>query len=265
MLLSETLSKPVNSNPTPPPALSGSPGKIREILKTGELSAFARYRALTYPSGSLLKFWLFELATMVLLPMPGGLGIILRRKLLRRFFGGMGRNVIIGRNCVFRNPHHIFIGDAVVIDENALLDARGTGEEGLRLGAGVLVSRGVQVKSKGGPISLGRDVTIGDGSTVISQSGIFIGDGAAIAHACHIAGGTFAMQEFSKPAPQRKTTSTGPIHIGAGTWIATGVLVLDGVKIGENSIVAAGSVVTRNVADRCLVSGNPAKKVFEIR
>lgn len=240
-------------------------GKIREILKTGETSAFARYRALTHPGGSVLKFWLYELATMLLLPMPGGLGIVLRRKLLRPFFGSMGRNVIIGRNCVFRNPHHIFIADGVVIDENALLDARGTGPEGLRLASGVLVSRGVQVKSKGGPILIGQDVTIGDGSTVISQTGIHIGAGAAIAHACHLAGGTFALQEFDRPAPQRKTTSAGPIRIGAGTWIAAGVLVLDGVRIGENVIVSAGSVVTRAVPDKCVVSGNPAKKVFEIR
>ena len=247
------------------PARSHSPGKVREILESGEASAFARYRALTFPAGSALKFWLFELATMFLLPLPGGLGIVLRRKLLRPFFGSMGRNVVIGRNCVFRNPHQIFIGDAVIIDEYALLDARGTGPDGLRLGPGALVSRGVQIKSKGGPISLGRGVTIGDGSTVISQTGVFIGDGAAIAHACHIAGGTFAMTEFSKPAPERKTTSTGPISIGAATWVATGVLILDGMSVGENAIVSAGSVVTRNVPDRCIVSGNPAKKVFEIR
>lgn len=244
---------------------SSPPGKVREILKSGEGSPLARYRALTFPTGSSLQFWLFELATMLLLPMPGGLGIVLRRKLLRSFFGAVGRNVIIGRNCVFRNPRQIFLGDGVVIDENSLLDARSAGSEGLRLDAGVLISRGVQVKCKGGPVALGKDVTIGDGSTVISQSGIYIGDGAAIAHACHIAGGTFEMQEFSKPAPERRTTSSGPIRIGAGTWIATGVLILDGVCVGTNAIVSAGSVVTRAVLDRCLVSGNPAKKVFEIR
>jgi acetyltransferase-like isoleucine patch superfamily enzyme len=244
---------------------TNSPVKIREVLTSQGSSAFARYRALTYPTGSSLQFWLWELATMVLLPMPGGLGIILRRKLLRGFFGAMGRNVIIGRNCVFRNPRGIFVGDDVVIDDNALLDARSAGAEGLRLGHGALVSRGVQIKCKGGPIIIGRDVTIGDGSTVISQTGVFIGDGTAIAHACHIAGGTFAMEEFSKPAPQRKTTSKGPISIGSGTWLAVGVLVLDGMRVGRDSIVSAGSVIARPVPDRCLVSGNPAKKVFDIR
>ena len=78
-----------NSNSSTVLPKGDAPGKIREILKTGEASAFARYRALTFPSGSILKFWLFELATMLLLPLPGGVGITLRRKLLRPFFGSM--------------------------------------------------------------------------------------------------------------------------------------------------------------------------------
>lgn len=248
----------------PSPSRSGQPPKIRNLL-TADESAFSRYRRLTYPTGSLLRFWLFELATMLLLPMPGGLGIVLRRKLLRSFFGAMGRNVIIGRNCVFRNPHRLFIGDGVIIDENCLLDARGAGDEGLRLEAGVLVSRGVQIKSKGGPIHIGLDVNVGDNSLVVSQTGIVIGDGAAIATGCQIMGGTFAMEEFSKPAPERAAMSTGPINIGKGVWLATGVIVLDGAHVGEDSIVSAGSVVTRSIPAKCVAQGNPAKKVFSIR
>lgn len=245
-------------------AESGHPPKIRELLKA-DSSAFARYRQLTFPTGSVLKFWLFELATMFLLPMPGGLGLMLRRKLLRPFFGSMGTNVIIGRNCSFRNPHRIFIGSDVVIDEGCLVDARGSGEQGVRLADGALISRGVQVKSKGGAIYVGRNVNVGDNSLIVSQTGIHIGDGAAIASGCQIMGGTFAMKEFNRPAPRRVSTSAGPIHVGAGTWLATGVLVLDGVRIGEDTIVSAGSVVTRSLPSRCVAHGNPAKKEFDIR
>src|SRR5688572_22522173 len=84
---------------------------VRE--RRGPGSALRRYRSVTYPQGSLLRFWLFEAAVMFLLPLPGGLGLALRQKLLRPFFGGFGKNVIIGRNCVFRNPQRIFIGDHV--------------------------------------------------------------------------------------------------------------------------------------------------------
>lgn len=240
------------------------PPKIRELLASAEGSAFTRYRRLTYP-GSLVRFWLYELATMLLLPLPGGLGISLRRKLLKSFFGAMGRDVIIGRNCVFRNPQWMFIGDGVVIDENSLLDARGSGEEGVRLADGVLLSRNVQVKSKGGPIHIGRDVNVGDNTLIVSQTGIWIGDGAAIASGCQIMGGTFSMGQFSRPASERVSTSAGPISIGAGTWLATGVMVLDAARIGENSIVSAGSVVTRSIPPKCVAQGNPATPVFNIR
>jgi acetyltransferase-like isoleucine patch superfamily enzyme len=244
---------------------SPRPAKVRELLAHDGGSALARYRRLTYPDVSASRFWLFELATMLLLPMPGGLGMLLRRKLLRPFLGALGRDVIIGRNCVLRNPQRIFIGDGVIIDDNCVLDARGTDAAGLRLADGALVSRNVQIKSKGGPIDIGRDVTIGDGTQIVSQTGVHIGDTAAIAAACQIFGGTFALSEFNKPAAERRTVSAGPIAIGAGSWLATGVIVLDGARIGADCIVSAGSVVTRSIPDRCVAQGNPAKKVFDIR
>jgi acetyltransferase-like isoleucine patch superfamily enzyme len=248
--------------PADTPGISHAPN-VRDVLK--QASELDSYRQLTYPTGSLLKFFLFELATMILLPMPGGLGLLLRRKLLKRFFGSMGRNVIIGRNCVFRHPHKIFIGDSVAIDDNCLLDARGAGDNELRICDGVILSRGVQVKTKGGGVYIGRHVSIGDDTKICSHAGLWIGDGAAIAGECIISGGTFSMTEFNVPAHQRISTTAGPLRIGAGTWIANGAMVLDGVEIGENSILSAGSVATRSLPDRCLAHGNPAVKVFDIR
>lgn len=260
--MARTSEQVISPGATPPLA---RPPKIRQLLGQGQGSEFARYRQLTYPTRSFMRFWLFELATMLLLPMPGGLGLILRRKLMKSFFGAMGRNVIIGRNCVFRHPQRIFIGDSVVIDDNCLLDARGAGDEGVHLAEGALLSRGVQVKSKGGGIYIGRNVNVGDLTQISSEAGIWIGDAAAIAGGCVIAGGTFAMSEFNRPAPQRTSTSAGPIRIGSGAWLATGVMVLDASSIGEDSIISAASVVTRAVPARCVALGNPAKKVFDIR
>jgi acetyltransferase-like isoleucine patch superfamily enzyme len=244
--------------PDPPP-------RIRELLAEGHGSALARYRRLVHPTGSALRFFLFELATMILLPFPGAAGLWLRQKLLKPFFGSFGRGAVIGRNCTLRNPQGIFIGDGVVIDDNCVIDARGAGSDGVRFADGVLVSRGVQVKSKGGPISIGRNVTLGDNSLVVSQSGIRIADGVGVATGCQIMGGTFQMSEFDRPATQRKSFSAGPITIDAGAWLATGVIVLDAVHIGENAIVSAGSVVTHSIAARTVAQGNPAKKIFEMR
>jgi maltose O-acetyltransferase len=56
-------------------------------------------------------------------------------------------------------------------------------------------------------------------------------------------------------------TKYGPIEIGDGAWLASRVVVLPGVRIGAGSIVAAGSVVTRDVPDHTLVVGVPARVV----
>lgn len=58
---------------------------------------------------------------------------------------------------------------------------------------------------------------------------------------------------------------SAPIHICAKSWIGTGVKVLKGVTIGEGAIVAAGSVVTKDVAPWTIVGGNPARFIKRIQ
>jgi len=55
------------------------------------------------------------------------------------------------------------------------------------------------------------------------------------------------------------------IVIGKGSWIAAGAIVLGGVNIGDNVIVAAGAVVTKNVEDFAIVAGIPASKIGDTR
>ncbi|MHC5267896.1 sugar O-acetyltransferase [Enterococcus sp. LJL98] len=57
---------------------------------------------------------------------------------------------------------------------------------------------------------------------------------------------------------------TRPITIQDNVWLATGVLVLPGVTIGENSVIGAGSVVTKDIPANCLAVGNPCRVVKPI-
>ncbi len=56
---------------------------------------------------------------------------------------------------------------------------------------------------------------------------------------------------------------TKPINIGNHVWIGTNTIILKGVKIGDNSIIAAGSIVNRDIPENCLAAGNPAKVIKE--
>ncbi len=62
----------------------------------------------------------------------------------------------------------------------------------------------------------------------------------------------------------RKTLTAGHIHIKQNVWIGANATILPSVKIGENSVVAAGSVVSKDVPDNCVVGGIPAKIIKTI-
>ena len=113
-----------------------------------------------------------------------------------------------------------------------------------------------------GEISLGSDSTINPFSVVRGR--ITIGDGVRIgAHTSMLAfnHGTGVTEE---PMFRQPHTSRG-ITVGDDVWIGSNALVLDGVTIGAHSIVGAGTVVTKDVAEWSVVAGNPARKLRDRR
>ena len=63
---------------------------------------------------------------------------------------------------------------------------------------------------------------------------------------------------------ERHIQHNAPIHIKRNAWLGAGAIILPGVTIGENAIVAAGAVVTKDVPDNCIVGGNPANIIKHI-
>lgn len=109
-------------------------------------------------------------------------------------------------------------------------------------------------------IRIGRRVFINQNCTFYSLADITIGDDVLI-------GPNVSLITSGHPvAPsQRRAFLVGkPITIERGVWIAAGATVVGGVTIGENSVVAAGSVVTRDVPANTLVGGNPARIIRSI-
>jgi acetyltransferase-like isoleucine patch superfamily enzyme len=61
--------------------------------------------------------------------------------------------------------------------------------------------------------------------------------------------------------PDRYAAASAPVRIGDGVWIGERAIILKGVTVGHNFVVAAGSVVTKDVPARTVVAGNPARVV----
>lgn len=103
-------------------------------------------------------------------------------------------------------------------------------------------------------IRIGRRVFINSGCKFQDQGGIVIGDDVLIGHNCVIA----TLNHVDDPE-NRADMLPKPVRIADKVWIGANVTILPGVTVGEGAILAAGAVVTKDVAPRTVVGGVPAR------
>ncbi|OZM71124.1 transferase [Amycolatopsis antarctica] len=108
-------------------------------------------------------------------------------------------------------------------------------------------------------IRVGRDVFVNQGCRFNDIGGIEIGDEVMIGPDVSLISSGHPLA----PAERRSGVTSAPITIGRNVWIGASAIILQGVTIGVDAVVAAGSVVTRDVPPRSLVAGNPARVLRE--
>lgn len=107
---------------------------------------------------------------------------------------------------------------------------------------------------------VGRNVFVNQNCTFYDLGGIEIADDVMIGPNVSIITSSHPVE----PAQRRNGVIASPVVIEKNVWIAAGVTIIGGVTVGENSVVAAGSVVTKDVPPNTLVAGNPARVVRSI-
>ena len=112
----------------------------------------------------------------------------------------------------------------------------------------------------GREIRVGQNVFINQNCTFYDLGGLDIGDDVMIGPNVSIITTGHALD----PSRRRAVMIGKPIRIERNVWIAAGATVIGGVTIGENTVVAAGAVVTRDVPANMLVGGNPARIIRSI-
>ncbi len=103
-------------------------------------------------------------------------------------------------------------------------------------------------------IIIGDDVFINTGVIIAAKKRISIGNETII-------GDQAIIYDTDWHGIDEEEILSYPVEIGNHVWIGARAIILKGVKIGDNSIIGAGSVVTRNVDDNTIVAGNPAKYI----
>ena len=236
--------------------------RAQDQLSDRRTSARAKYETLVVGRrgwGPLLKH---EAVTLIAQPVPGALGFALRKLLYPLLLGACGRGVVFGQHVTLRHPHKIRLGDDVVIDDNCLLDAKGSSNGGITLGNGVFVGRNTILSCKNGDIELADGANIGFNCEVFSASRVRIGRDSLLAAYCYVIGGDHDFSDGNAAVLSQGRRSAG-VTIGEGAWLGAGAKILDGVSIGARAVIGAGAVVRHSVPDGAVAVGIPARVVSQ--
>jgi acetyltransferase-like isoleucine patch superfamily enzyme len=233
--------------------------QLQSLLTDTKQTALQKYQDITIGSDRISELLKYELLITFIGALPGALGLVLRKQLYKSLFGQVGGNVIFGKSITIRHPKKIFLGDNVVIDDYAVLDAKGTDNNRILIGDNVMIGRSSVISCKNGNIAIGDNSNIAMNCFIQSAKEVNIGKNVLFAAYCYvIGGGDHKTDRTDIPIIAQGQTVQG-IRIEDNCWIGASVNVLDGVTIGRDSIIGTGSVVTKSVPEFSVAVGVPAK------
>ena len=160
---------------------------------------------------------------------------------VRSRFATFGKGTVVEYPAKLVHPELVHVGAGVLICEHAWLNAkddRGDGRPTLTIGEGTYIGRFCHINAW-------QDVTIG--RNVLLADRVFISD------ADH------NYEDIHTPVLMQGDRFKGRVVLGDGCWLGIGVVVMPGVTIGRNAVIAANAVVTSDVPDYAVAGGIPAR------
>lgn len=170
--------------------------------------------------------------------------------------------IFLGKNCNITHCNKLSVGKTLTIGDNVEINS--LSKDGVCIGDNVSILNNTIIECTGVIRSLGEGLIIGNnvgiaqncfiqvrGKVTIKNNVIF-GPNVSIFSENHV----FKYDDL--PIKNQGETRDG-VMIGEGVWIGTRSVILDGVTIGDNSIIAAGSIVTKDIPPYAIAGGVPAK------
>lgn len=142
------------------------------------------------------------------------------------------------------------------LPSHALREALWRGLLRMDLAPGSSIHMGCRLTTIGG-VAIGAGTTIDQGALLDGRGGLTIGMGVATGPDVYL------LTADHDPQSPTFAGRTAPVVIGDRAWLGTRAMVLPGVTVGEGAVVAAGAVVTRDVAPYTIVGGVPARVIGE--
>jgi acetyltransferase-like isoleucine patch superfamily enzyme len=187
---------------------------------------------------------------------------LIRGLRIKYFLGSSKGIILLGRRCKIKHKRKIHISGTVNIGDNVEINA--LSRSGIKLGKNVTILKGTIIECTGVLTRLGEGLTIGNNVGIAQncfiqvRGFVEIGNDVIFGPNVSIFSENHNFDNPDMPISKQGETRKG-VKIEDGVWIGTRAVILDGVELGKNCIVAAGSVVTKNVPSNAIVAGIPAK------
>ena len=130
-----------------------------------------------------------------------------------------------------------------------------------QIGEGTYIEPPLHSNWGGKHTHLGKWVYANFNLTLVDDTDIYIGDYTMIGPNTVIA---TAGHPIDPELRQRATQYNKPVHIGKNCWLGAGVVVMPGVTIGDNTVIGAGSIVTKDIPSGVVAVGNPCRVMRQV-
>lgn len=163
----------------------------------------------------------------------------------------VGNKIQVHQKVIFQGKGKVHLDDGVAL--------------GYAIGGSPTLPILLQPRNQNSIIEIGKNSALVNGTEIIACEKVVIGKNCRIGARC-----TIIDSDFHGISPDSRSTSglVYPVIIGNNVWIGLSVLILKGVNVGNDAIIGAGCVVTKNISDGDIVVGNPMRvigNVFDIK
>jgi acetyltransferase-like isoleucine patch superfamily enzyme len=237
--------------------------KIQDRISGRRLSSRKKYQLMVVGTNSWFYLIKYEAVFLLVSRLPGALGLFLRSKMYPWVLGQVGHGVVFGANMTLRHAYKIKIGNNTIIDDNVMIDAKGSDNRGITIGDDCFIGRNSILSCKDGDIELGDRANVGFNCNIMSTSLVRVGrDNLISAYTYLVGGGNYDLDSVDIPINKslRAERNRG-IRLGDNVWIGAHSVVLDGVSIGEGAAIAAGAIVAKDMPAWSIAAGVPAAVV----
>lgn len=169
-----------------------------------------------------------------------------------------GSRIWIDYRADILNPAGLWLGDNVKIYRGVIIKCRSKNIPSVKLGNNVKIHEYAYIDPYGGSVEFDEYAACGHHCVFGGHASLYVGKYSMISGLTYIIPANHGISQNGIPYvnhPEHKES----VYIGNNVWIGCSCVILSGVKIGDNSVVAAGSVVTKDVPSGALVAGVPAR------